>query len=268
MADYFYLDPDYENFVLGQTKLKFSTLFAMSIYEFVLGMILSVTFIIPVAVWLSVSFAQEIHLQYRYYTIGLNNTVTVTDCKIDDWGNRGKAPRISYIYQVNSVDYKDDYQVPRTDINCEAFPIGQALKAKYLPQEPWLLRITEASANATGWDTTFNYLLIVGMILFFGFGVVYFVMTLINYFIAKLHHSHLSKNSTLLDGQIINAKSAIRDKPGYYYLDVTFTFQAPNGQNLKRKQSNKREDLRGKPLPEIGTPVRILYADDNAYVML
>ena len=52
------------------------------------------------------------------------------------------------------------------------------------------------------------------------------------------------------------------------YIFVTYSFTSPNGNTLSGEQMRIRDDLRDKLLPPVGTPIRVLYADEDTYVML
>ncbi len=90
----------------------------------------------------------------------------------------------------------------------------------------------------------------------------------------------LIKNGVLLSGTIKNIyvkeqRFYYRDKNfqmkeyrGTYYIVVIYTFTTPDQRTITGEQIRIREDLRDKPLPPDGTPIRVLYADDNTHVML
>lgn len=95
-------------------------------------------------------------------------------------------------------------------------------------------------------------------------------------------YQNLVSNGILIDGQITRiqvqeAKAYVRDKyPPFqlrelrdtYYIHVVYTFTSPDQQVISGEQTRARNDLRDKPLPPVGTPIRVLYADDNTHVML
>jgi len=93
-------------------------------------------------------------------------------------------------------------------------------------------------------------------------------------------YEQLVKTGVILNGTIANIRIkeqrfSYRDKDfqmkeyrGTYYIVVTYTFKTPDQRMISGEQIRIREDLRDRPLPPIGTPIRVLYADDHTHVML
>ena len=91
----------------------------------------------------------------------------------------------------------------------------------------------------------------------------------------------LTQSGVLVDGIIANisvkedrghyydSKSfEMREYRGTYYIVVSYAFMNARQRVVNGKQIREREDLRDKPLPPIGTAIRVLYADDDTHVML
>jgi len=71
----------------------------------------------------------------------------------------------------------------------------------------------------------------------------------------------------LLLGQIISAQGRSGTR-GAFRVTVEYGFTTPYGQQLTKKQSNNRPDLRKTPLPAAGTPAVVLYVDDKFYRLM
>ena len=71
----------------------------------------------------------------------------------------------------------------------------------------------------------------------------------------------------LLPGQILSAQGKSGSK-GAYNVTVEYNFTNPYGQQITKKQTNNRPDLRKTALPEAGTPAAVLYVDDKFFKLM
>jgi hypothetical protein len=53
-----------------------------------------------------------------------------------------------------------------------------------------------------------------------------------------------------------------------YAVALEYSFRTPEGREVVRKESRFAEDLKGQPLPVPGTPVLVMYLDDEHYEVL
>lgn len=84
---------------------------------------------------------------------------------------------------------------------------------------------------------------------------------------ARPQYARLKQRSMLINGKLTNASKADNQWSYGYYIEVDYEFMLDR-QVFTGTQIKRRDDLKGKPLPQYGLPVKILYADDSAYVML
>lgn len=88
-----------------------------------------------------------------------------------------------------------------------------------------------------------------------------------------LHVQHkLDVCGRLLDGTLNKSTRQIvprsRSHPKQCRILLRYTFTAPDGRMITREIMGIRQDLMETPLPEAGTPVKVLYADDYAVILL
>jgi hypothetical protein len=80
------------------------------------------------------------------------------------------------------------------------------------------------------------------------------------------------RNRRLIEeGQIVTGKiSEITGQSvkGGYQVTVRYDFLSPYGNELSRKESLVRNDLRKVPLPAVGTPIAVVYVDDKLFRIL
>lgn len=132
-----------------------------------------------------------------------------------------------------------------------------------------LFNLTVSASAALSPDTP-RTLLVFGSLGIFGLGFGIFVILLIRRALrAQFAYRRLNSRGMLLDGTVVETKNAVRRTrfSSYRYVDVTYQFVTPDGRTLTRKLSAYRPDLPS-GLPPKGRAVRVLYADDNAVVML
>jgi hypothetical protein len=71
----------------------------------------------------------------------------------------------------------------------------------------------------------------------------------------------------LLEGQVVTC-SATQSSESGYLVELSYSFLTPDGRTLEGKGSERREDLKGTPLPMPGTPVSVLYVDNKLHKVL
>jgi hypothetical protein len=78
----------------------------------------------------------------------------------------------------------------------------------------------------------------------------------------------LQQSGRLLPGALLDAKIRKGSK-GNASLEVRYSFRSPtSGKQIEAKIQRPRKDLRNELPPAIGTPVAVLHADDECYVVL
>lgn len=78
---------------------------------------------------------------------------------------------------------------------------------------------------------------------------------------------HLSRHGKLLDGTLLSAYGRYVNREGY---KVTFRYQFPlsSGRYWTGERTVKRGDLRHAVMPPRGSPVKVIYVNDDSYRML
>lgn len=71
----------------------------------------------------------------------------------------------------------------------------------------------------------------------------------------------------VLPGQIVHVRQ-ITDSDGDESLEIDYVFTMPDGRRHQTTAAAIRNDLRGKALPEVGAPVRILFASAENFELL
>ncbi len=254
MSDYFLLDPDYQDFPLSQ-KLKFLTVYGEQ-HTFILFAVLAIIF-----GWLMVSSSIKWIPVELSYLRDSREALGIVNASCGSSNDR-------FTYKFTVIDnngQKHQYTGSETASKEHPCPnIGSSFYIQYLADQP------EASARRS--ISPLSKIGSWGLIILFSLGFVKIGVDAITAFIRAIpKFVRLQRATTILEGQVISAKEAgftfqMRVKNGHY-VEVEYEFVADN-RTFKHKQVKRREDLRTNPLPQPGTPIRVLYADENTYVML
>jgi hypothetical protein len=256
----FYLDLDYVNFGRDKTRLKFDTLSDVSTGE-VIFMAVVAFVLIGLGVF-NLIFA--INRDNRYRAEGQPTTLTVTDCRMVKRGTKGasRVPQVSYTYEADGTFTGSD----KPDGNCNDYPVGSTLNGMYLRTNRGLSRIVTPEQLAQPFlqrhTTPLTTFFVTGLMSLLPIHSVW------KYLRAWQRYPRLRDKGRLLPGYVVRAETRMRYKSMRHFIYITYTFVTPDGTRLERKQSKQREDMLSKRLPLSGAPVKILYADDNAHVML
>jgi hypothetical protein len=257
MSDYFLLDPDYKDFPEKQ-KLKFLTVYDES-HTFIVVAVLSVC-MLSIATYEAIfgGFLPEM----RYIMWGTTTQAIITQtCQL---------PHRTYTYgfDVITLDGETKHYVGKTDRwTSETCPKqGDLVTVDYIQDQPEDSRVTEYAG------TRLAGMIILALLPIYAYIWIREQLECIWAFIkARPKYNRLKDLNTLIDGVITRVDKA--PKPKFagrwhgYYIEVEYEFTT-NSHLLRGKQAKRREDLRGKRLPAVGTPVHILYADDDTYLML
>lgn len=252
MSDYFLLDPDYKDFPDKQ-KLKFLTVYGEQHTYIVLAVFLLTVYGIFFVYFLFVILPRE----YAYLRNGINTLAVVTEsCQPShNW----------YVYSFEAQDKQGNphqYLGKTTpDKNTACPKVGDSVMIKYVSDQPELLsRETNGSSNLLN-------IFGLGSCLCFPLLAFWITHRDIRAFIqARPKYTRLEKSTTLLDGIIFSVRDTknanVTGRARGYYIEVEYEFLF-NYQIFRGTQLKRREDLAKKSLPEPGTPVRVLYADET-----
>lgn len=268
MTEPFFLDVEYKT-LTHSSQLKFETMELEIHNPFALGIFSLISFIcIPLMLLVFYFLITELILDLQFRTEGVATQISITSCHMQRWGKNSHAPRVSYIYTVNGVEYSDIKLIPRNNINCDNFPAETLLDGVFIKSNPSQSKITAPISNYE-WGGMVNAYFGLTMITFiFVLGSVYMPIAAIRSFIGTRRYNRLLKNGQRLQGEIVTIKGEKRGTEKKFHVEVVYQVVTPEGKTLTGKQSKQRQHLTTDSLPAPGTPVWVLYADDHAHVML
>lgn len=249
---YFVLDRDYINFEPGSTYLKRSTVInARFIQNCLKALAVLLVFLVLLAIVLIHASFRDSLFRYSAQTAdGL-----IESCELRNT-RTGYARFVAYRFTVGELVYQDEARIPG---DCTAYPAGSALSVRYItdnPQQsmpvPALFLEAKEYAGLLSWILPLNLII---------------TLTIVIVFYRRWQAlRRLRRRGVVLAGEVVRLeKIATRSN---IIVKIEYRFTVPRKRVLTGKAEAMRNDFRRKDPAVIGTPVTILYADDNAYVML
>jgi hypothetical protein len=267
----FYLDPYYKTYIPRKSPLKLES-FGIDTdlpYGCFIPIALFSGCMSIVAAWLVISMTIE-NLQFNIY--GIETLATINTCEMVHHGSKvGYLADVTYNYNANDQNYTGFHSVPSYRGDCDNFPQGTQWQIQYLPYEPSDSQVIQQNANASIWLMSCANLLLVGLAVIMAGIALGMGAEVGRHTIARFQHPILRRKGILLTGNLIAIKRenrSVKYRLPHHYLHVTYEFETPDGRLLIRNHSKRCDNLRNSALPEPGTPVDVLYANDFNVIML
>lgn len=243
----FLLHPEHVVFVNGSgKKLSESPFYAL--------MAVMVTLLLGCGVFTVVSLdRKQADLAEALEQRGILTTATIVDRRTQ--ADKSISHFITYAFTVESSDgttatYQREQYVPKAIYERG---IGAPLEVRFLPDDPSISRFNPHKPDY-------------GMTLIFG-GAFLAMLGLSGLFIWDyLSKKRLAESGKLIEGQFLSCQlSSVKNN---FQMKTVYTFQSPSGKSIMGKQTDICNHMRGQLLPEVGTPVAVLYVNDHLYKML
>jgi hypothetical protein len=281
----FFLDPDYEHFEPGQSRLKLSTLTGTSTGEIIF---LVSACLLVCLVMVASAIATEVRHR-RFMHEGVETTFTVTACSTVRSSSKNSTTytaHLTFTYWTGDAMISDGAKLKG---KCEKYPLESHLTGLYLPDEPYETEVMSLEHLKLPFFFRHDGFLI-GLVLFAGLTAV-IVYQARKGVIGWRKRRRLHENGLLLEGQIASTTSEYRNKSQQYYVIIHYRFESPERKQLTGRQERQRDDLRPDPppgcsgtwfsrekpkrkpassrrLPIFRTPVQVLYADESTHIIL
>lgn len=236
-ADIFYVDLSKQHWVTGRRSYK--------------HVAKDYWLLAAVIILLSLLSIKAINLAVREFRLASMETTTA-DARVGDCRESGgKASRctLRYDWEINGMSHSAEDSCHR----CSESPIGSAIKITYAVSDP--------SVSRTG-GSEFDWWALAPFGIFF----LPYLWVLISSFFSKDKEEGLKKPGTqLLFGKITKTRGTWSERTGKkkYFIVISYRFLSPTGARLESRQFAMRNDLT--VLPVVGSPVAILYEDDDFF---
>ena len=244
-SGYFFLEPEAERFVRGETnRLPIDGCMLFALVPFVLAGLLI----------LSLSVLQLARISYYSSGKWAETQGTYVD-KDEIAGKNGST--VSFRFVVDDKVYVAEESFSQ-GIHERAVD-GDALRVYYRRDDP-----SVASTRPISGRGGQPLGLICGNLFWWAiiFGLGYYVLKPV------YKRRRLAQEGTLIRGEVIHS-SGYKDSDNDYRFKTEIRFRSPQtGEWIHKKYTLTRNDLTGKPLPRPGTPAHVLYVDDRTFEAL
>lgn len=246
--DTFLFDLAHRDFVLGKSKvLSRSSPFGTGCLVLFISLFVGIGLLVLVGVF------KETYEWFIISQRGVPITAQYTDRRISS-GDDSDNYYVSFRYNHNDRQYAREQRVDWYTYN--AAEAGLSVQIVYVPSNPQLAKVAGTNNPPTGillfvlvWNG------IVWAVIFFGVR---------QYRLRKF----LERNGKMLRGEILESTHST-DSDGDLFLRVEYAFQSPqSNRRLTKTDRAQRNDLKGKRSPAPGTPIVILYYNDQQYMLL
>lgn len=255
MTDYFLFDPAYKDFPL-KGKFRFSTVYGGQ-YRFIGMTLLTIVALLGIILLFVLLAPQE--LRFLQESVRKRGFITQACSSTSD--------KFTYVYEVSdndgNVQAYSGKGSPGKNQTCPK--VGDRILVEYLPSEPQTSRATSAGVSNS------SYVGIMCLGLLFIMSCLFMEFTNVSaYLQARKRYKRFQNATTEIEGKVvaIYGREGISVHDAFTYLIYAdYEFEL-NNRRYQGQQIKHRGDLGGLTLPPVGTPVRVLYADDEAFVML
>jgi hypothetical protein len=244
--EYFFFEPKSAAFVRGETD-KLPTGSSGCILLFMIPFVLAGLLILGLT-------ARE---WVRTFALSTNSAETYGTFESKERDDSDDTTSYSVTYRF-AVD--DQVYVVEESVKYELYASadnGESLLVRYAMQDPNIASIKPVSFVRPLVLTAFC-LVWCGLV----FGLTLFSLRKLR------RRRRLAREGGLTDGELVYC-SGYEDSDGDFHLKTQIRFRSPQtGVWLRETYSPLRNDLKGKPLPRPGTPIHVIYIDDNTFEAL
>lgn len=162
---------------------------------------------------------------------------------------------ITYQFNVNGTPYRREMSIEAAIY--DVLLVGSAVQVKFAPEDPTISTLADRPLEPVERDLLLLMIFVpaaacIPVLLWAGWRSL--VVTL------------YQRRGVVLKGEITECRGS--ERGGNFYLTLRYRFTTPEGRALRGGQTMIRDDLRGKPIPQKGEQIAILYAHDRVYRLL
>jgi hypothetical protein len=255
--DYYSVNPEYQNFVAGESYIKFETYYD----AFFRDRLEVLKFALPIAFFVVVFALAAFTLQAEASSISEAAIGKIENCE-----PRGESFILTYSYSVpTGRGYSTNYRGRKTygnssRLRCDKLIIGMPLEIKYNPQDPFQSNITDQvirPKTALIGDMIFGVAAIVA-----GFIAILITGSILNDIRQLVRYYRIYRRFHKVSTPIIGKVT------GYLEGKIGYEFISPDGKKLSGQQSFSIERTPHIKLLPSGSPVLVLYEADDCFLIL
>ncbi len=258
--DLFLLDPKQRSVAIGGAPYKGQSMgvagcASVPILFLGIGIVVTLFFLLPMTISSWIEY-------FRLSSAGVTTPATVVDRRIST-SDDSTSYYITYEFRYVQPNGEPAVQRGEDDVSSgeyERLEPGTQIEIFYDPNDPAISDMQPPNildpALITGfmiaWSGLWN-----GVLGFMSYGVL----------AAARKERKLARHGQLIHGTLTRI-SGDTDSDGDFLVDLHYRFVTPQGREINASEKNYVNRLRNTPLPSVGTPVAIWYADDKTYKVL
>jgi Protein of unknown function (DUF3592) len=239
-----------------------------------------ILFLVLITLLSSLAFAQGISEYFTYRNLAASSAITqgeVIARRRDAMTGRTLAAKyfVSYRFTVpdGNVPYTREQLVEKSTF--DRLVEGSRVNIRYLPAEPTLSTLV-GSEQESAFNSTAYIMSILGLL-----GMLIAAIFLRPQLAQLWREKQLWRKGRLLNGHVLSCRryvtaastslspndygSALK---GNFFVELSYCFRSPGGKDIRAIARHRRNDLRQCRLPGFGTPVVVLYRNDDHYAVL
>jgi hypothetical protein len=262
----FTLDPRYAD-LTDASQLDLRTLYGDRDPDVRFGVGCALLFLIPLALLALSQFSILIMplLQgLAFAERAVTTSATLTRCDSFYLFATEIETEIIYTYEVAEQRYTSRASAA-DDRACT--PPDNRLLMEYLPDNPALSRLTDPLFRPEG--VPLLSLLTAAAALFLSVSIAWWIRReLAQSRALRGRYERLRHDGQIVTGEVVDIERKFVGRQREHIILLHYCFTTPDGRTLTGTQRKSRLDLRAQLPPAAGTPIRVLYAGDDAHVAL
>ncbi|GAB4554249.1 MAG: hypothetical protein OHK0023_24220 [Anaerolineae bacterium] len=181
----------------------------------------------------------------------------VIERKFED-SPRANADRWFITYRFDLPDGRSYTKTLSVEgVEYDYYPMNGKIPVKFLPEDPTISTLKIRELNLIDPELLRLMIILPGLV-----AVPSLLWAIYRAWLNRRYEQH----GVPVRAEITESKGEVRG--GIYYLTVRYKFALPDGKTRRGTSTLAREDMRGKPLPAVGSQVAVLYVSDWYYRLI
>jgi len=255
----FYFDPDYENFVPHKTRLKWDSIDRGNSRYTALTISIGTQLVFLL---LHLCCIGSTSPGWNFNEEGVNTTFTVIQC--ESLLPENSQVRVTYRYTLDGMTFSS---TENSDLNlmCDDFPLGTLIEGQYRLTKPETSRITQSNFYSIWHKDWISFILFVICL-----PLPIVPVPLVRHLWLERKYHLLRTKGVVLDGELLNFYPERISSKGGGYIRVTidYRYETPDGRLLEKRFIDTSAQRLLREMPQFLTPIKVLYANDHAVIMI
>ncbi len=203
----------------------------------------------------------ELYKYFRLSSAGVTTPATVVDRRIST-SDDSTSYYITYEFRYVQPNGEPAVQRGEDDVSSgeyERLEPGMQIEVISDPNDPSVSALQLPNIFNLVWQAPYLVSLVLPAFVFPPLTVFWII--------CYIKKRKLARDGQLIYGTITHFRS-YTDSDDDFVINMHYQFVTPRGSTFQNEERRVRNDLAGQPLPSVGTPIAIWYADDKTYRIL